>query len=94
MLAGPRAGGLTDQVVALRDVGGPTGAIRVLRGRGRRFGAELVQVAADGLPAGPLAEHVAQPVGLAQRRRGTEHVADGDRAAERRGGVLAHSVVG
>jgi hypothetical protein len=28
-LAGPRAGGLTDQVVALGDVRGPTGGIRV-----------------------------------------------------------------
>ena len=56
--------------------------------------AELVQVAADGVPAVPLAEHLAQPVGLAQPGGGAEDVADRDRAPEHRGGVLAHRVVG
>ena len=42
----------------------------------------------------PLAEHLAQPVGLAQPGGGTEDVADRDRAAEHGGGVLAHRVVG
>jgi hypothetical protein len=48
-----RAGGLTDQVVALGDVRGPMGGIRVRRGGirvrrggGREVAAELVQVAA------------------------------------------------
>jgi DNA-binding transcriptional LysR family regulator len=42
----------------------------------------------------PLAEDLAQPVGLSQPRGGTEHVADRDRAAEHGGGILAHRVVG
>jgi hypothetical protein len=75
-LGGPRAGGLTDQVVALGDVRGPTGGIRVRRGGGREVAAELVQVAADGVPPVPLAEHLAQPVGLAQPGGGAEDVAD------------------
>ena len=56
--------------------------------------AQLVQVAADGVPAVPLAEHLAQPVGLAQPGGGAEDVADRDRAPEHRGGALAHRVVG
>jgi len=40
-LGGPRAGGLTDQVVALGDVRGPTGGIRVRRGGGREVAAQL-----------------------------------------------------
>ena len=94
MLGGPRAGGLTDQVVALGDVRGPTGGIRVRRGGGREIAVELVQVAADGMPPVAVAEHLAQPIGLEQPRGGTEDVADRDRAAEHGGGVLAHRVVG
>src|ERR1700689_1363654 len=45
-LGGPRAGGLTDQVVALGDVRSPTGGIRVRRGGGSEIAAELVQVTA------------------------------------------------
>jgi hypothetical protein len=41
-----------------------------------------------------VAEHLAQPVGLAQPRGGTEHVADRDSAAQHSGGVLVHRVVG
>jgi hypothetical protein len=81
-------------VVALGDVRGPTGCIRVRRCGGREVAAELVQVAADGVPPVPLAEHLAQPVGLAQPGGGAEDVADRDRAPEHRGGVLAHRVVG
>ena len=54
----PRAGGLTDQMVALGDVGGPTRGFRVRHGGGREVAAELVQVAADGVPPVPLAEHL------------------------------------
>ena len=53
-----------------------------------------MQVAADGVPAVPLADHVAQAVGLAQPGGGAEDVADRDRAAEHGGRVLAHRVVG
>ena len=81
-------------MVALGHVRGPTGGIRVCRGGGRQVATELVQVAADGVPAVPLAEHLAQPVGLAQPGGGAEDVADRDRAAEHGGGVLAHRVVG
>ena len=63
---GPRAGGLADQVVALGDVCGPMSGLGVGRSGGREVAAELVQVAADGVSAVPLAEHLAQPVGLAQ----------------------------
>ena len=56
--------------------------------------AELVQVAADGVPAVAVAEHLAQPVGLAQPGGGAVDVADRDRAAEHGGGVLVHRVVG
>jgi len=90
----PRAGGLTDQVVALGDVRGPTGGIRIRRAGGRQIAVELVQVAADRMPAVAVAEHLAQPVGLAQPRGGTEHVADRDRAAQHGGGVLVRRVVG
>jgi hypothetical protein len=86
-LGGPRAGGLTDQVVALGDVRGPTGGIRVRRGGGGQVAVELVQLAADGVPAVAVAEHLAQPVGLAQPGGGAERVADRDRAAEHGGGV-------
>ena len=51
-------------------------------------------MAADGVPAVPLAEHLAQPVGLAQPGGGAEDVAHRDRAPEYRGGVAAHRVVG
>src|SRR3954469_7661265 len=35
LLGGPRAGGLPDQVLALRDVRGPAGGLRVRRAGGR-----------------------------------------------------------
>jgi hypothetical protein len=63
-LGGPRAGGAADQVVALGDVRGPAGGIGIGPGSGREVAAELVQMAADGVPAVSLAEHFAQPVGL------------------------------
>src|SRR5215211_4328765 len=88
-----RAGGLTDQVVALGDVRGATGGIGVRRGGGREVAAELVQVAADGVPPVPLGEDLAQPVGLAQPGRSAEGVADRDGAAEHGGGVLADGIV-
>ena len=40
-----------------------------------------------------LAEHVAQPVGLAQPGGGAEGMADRDRAPEHRGGVMVDRVV-
>jgi hypothetical protein len=49
LLGDVHAGGLTDQVVPLRDVRGPTGSIRVRRGGGTKVSAQLVQVAADGV---------------------------------------------
>ena len=81
-------------MVAHGDVRGPTGGIRVRRAGGRQIAVELVQVAADRMPPVAVAEHLAQPVGLAQPRGGTEHVADRDRAAQHGGGVLVHRVVG
>jgi hypothetical protein len=39
---GPRAGGLTDEVVALGDVRRPAGGVGVRRGGGRQIAAELV----------------------------------------------------
>jgi hypothetical protein len=81
-------------VVALGDVCGREGGLRVRRGGGSEVAAKLVQVAAHGVPAVPLAEHLAQPVGLLQPGGGTEDVADRDCAPEKRGGVLAHGVVG
>jgi hypothetical protein len=81
-------------VVALGDVRGPPGGIRVCHGGGREVATELVEVAADGVPPVPFAEHLAQPVGLAQPGRGAQYVADCDRPPEYRGGVLAHRVVG
>jgi CubicO group peptidase (beta-lactamase class C family) len=60
-----------------------------------RPAASAYAVAAAGRsPPVALAEHVAQPLGLAQSRGGTVDVADGDRAAEHRGRVLAHRVDG
>jgi putative flippase GtrA len=88
------AGGLTDQVVLLGDVRRATGGLRVGRGGGGEVAAELVQVAADGMPSVAVAEHVAQPVGLAQPGGGAEDVADRDRAPEHGGGFLAHRIVG
>lgn len=41
----------------------------------------------------PLADHLAQPVRLAQPGGGTEDMAHRDRAAEHRGGILAHGVL-
>jgi hypothetical protein len=75
-LAGPRAGGLTDQVVALGDVRRPAGGLGVRRGGGREVAAEFVQVATDGVPPVAVAEHLAQPVGLAQPGGGAEDVAE------------------
>ena len=65
-LGGPSAGGLTDQVVALGDVRRAPGGLHVRRGGGGPVAVELVQVAADGVPPVPVAEHLAQPVGLEQ----------------------------
>jgi len=81
-------------VVALGDVRGPAGGLGVGRGGGGQVAAQLVQVAADGVPPVAVAEHLAQPVGLAQPGGGTESVADRDRAPEHRGGVLTHGIVG
>jgi hypothetical protein len=58
-LAGPSAGGLSDEVVALGDVRGPAGGLRVRRAGGRQVAVELVQVAADGMPPVAVAEHLA-----------------------------------
>jgi hypothetical protein len=52
-------------VIALGDVRGPAGGLGVRRGGGREVAAQLVQVATDGVPAVPVADHVSQPVGLA-----------------------------
>ena len=81
-------------MVAFGEVRRPAGGLGVVRSGGRLVAAELVQVPANGVPPVPLADHVAQPVGLAQPGGGTEHVADRDRAAQHGGGVLAHRVVG
>ncbi len=51
-------------------------------------------MAADGVPAVPLADHVTQPVGLAQTGGRAEHVPDRDRAPQHRCRVLAHRVGG
>jgi hypothetical protein len=53
-----------------------------------------VQVGAHGVPPVPLADHLAQPVRLAQPGSGTEDVTDRDRTAQHDGGVLVHRVVG
>src|SRR5580692_1866612 len=63
------------------------------RGGSREVAAELMQVAADSVPPVPLAEDLAQPVRLAQTGGGAEDMADRDRAAEHRGGIMAHGVV-
>ena len=89
---GPRAGGLADEVVALGDVRGSVGGLGVRRRGGGQVAAELVQVPAHGVPAVPVADHLAQAVRLAQPGGGAEDVADRDRAAEHRGGVLAHGL--
>jgi hypothetical protein len=89
-----RAGGLPDQVVALGDIRGRPGGIRVRRGCGNEVAVELVQVAADRMPAMAVAEHLAQPVSLAQPRGATAHVTDRDRATQHGGGVLVHRIVG
>ena len=81
-------------MVALGDVRRAPGGLGVRGGRGGRVAAELVQMATDGVPAVPLAEHLTQPVGLAQPGRGTEDVADRYRAPEHGGGVLAHRILG
>jgi hypothetical protein len=65
-LRSPRAGGSADHVVALGDVRGPAGGLGVRHGGGREIAAELVQVAADGVPPVPLGDHLPQPVGLTQ----------------------------
>src|SRR5438128_10273405 len=91
--ASPRAGRLTHQVVALSDVCGAAGGLRVRCAGGGHVAGELVEVAADRMPPMAVAEHLAQPVGLAQPSGGTVHVADGDRPPEHRGRLLAHRVV-
>src|SRR4051812_29425977 len=92
-VAGSRAGGLADQVVALGGARGPAGGLGVRRGGGGQVAVELVQVGAGGGPAVALAEPPTQPVGLAQPAGGAEDVADRDRTPEHRGGVLAHGVL-
>ena len=81
-------------MVALGDVRGPAGGLGVSRGGGGQVAVELVQVPAHGVPPVALADHLAKPVRLAQTGGPTEGMADRDRAAEHRGGVLAHGVVG
>jgi hypothetical protein len=49
---------------------------------------------AYGMPPVPFADHLPQPVGLPQPGRGTEHMADRDRAAEHPGGILTHRIPG
>jgi hypothetical protein len=66
--------------VALGDVRGPAGGLGVGRGGGREVAAQLVQVAADGVPAVPLADNVAQPVVSRSPAAGAEDAADRDRA--------------
>ena len=78
-------------MIALGDVRGDSGSLGVGRGGGAEVTAELVQVPADGVPAVALAEHLAQAVGLAQPGGGAVDAADGDRAAEHGGGILAHA---
>src|SRR4051794_8708842 len=51
--AGSRTRGLADEVVALGDVRRPAGGLDVRRRRGGQVTAQLVQVAADGVPAVP-----------------------------------------
>jgi hypothetical protein len=80
--SGSRAGGLAHQVIALGDVRGATGGLGVRRGGGGQVAGELVQVPAHGVPPVPLADHLAQPVGLAKPGSGTNDMADRDRAAE------------
>src|SRR6476661_3265044 len=90
----PRPRRLADEVVALGDGRGAAGGLGVgLRGGGE-VAVQLVQVAADGVPAMALAEHVAQAVALAQAGGGAVDVADRDGAAEDGGGVVADRVVG
>ena len=55
-------------MVALGDVGRAPGGLDVRRGGSGQVAVELVQVAADGMPPVAVAEHLAQPVGLAQLR--------------------------
>jgi hypothetical protein len=45
-LGRPRAGGLSNEVVALGDVRGPAGGLGVRRAGGRQIAVELVQVSA------------------------------------------------
>ena len=63
---GSRAGGLADQVVALGDVRGAAGGLGVRACGGGQVAGKLVQVPAHGVPPVPLADYLAQPVGLAQ----------------------------
>ena len=81
-------------MVTLSDVGGQAGGLGVGRGGGGQVAAQLMQVAADGVPAVAVADRVAQPVGLAQPGGGAVHVADRDRAPEHGGGVVARGLVG
>ena len=81
-------------MVALGDVRGPAGGLRVGRGGGSEVAAELVQVGADRVPPVPLAEHLAQPINLAQPGPSADGVPNRDRAPEHRGGVAAHGIVG
>src|SRR4051794_41867432 len=93
-VGGPSVGGLTDQMVALGDVRRALGGLDIRRGGSGQVAVELVQVAADGMPAVAVAEHLAQPIGLEQPRGGTEDVADRDRTAGPGGGGGGHGGVG
>jgi hypothetical protein len=64
-----RAGGLTDQVVAFGDVRDQPGGVRIQSGGSSQIAAELVQVAADGVPPVPVTEHLAQRSRAARRHR-------------------------
>ena len=80
-------------MVALGDVRGPAGGLGVGRGRGGQVTVQLAQVAADGVPAVAIAEHLTQSLGLAQPGVGAEDVADSHRPPKHGGGVLAGWIV-
>ena len=76
--------------MALGDVRGPPGGLGVCRRGGREVAVELVQVTPDCVPPVPLAEHLAQPVGLAQPGGGAEDVNSGiEESGSGGGGVPA-----
>jgi hypothetical protein len=87
-IAGPRAGGLANQMVAFGDVRGSTGGLGVRRGGGGQVAAQLVQVAADGVPAcrSPMTSRnrsVSRSPAAAPRTRPTAAGSPGAAAAQR-----------